>query len=58
MEYDIGTALSDVDTTAMKVSYTVSDELSISYAQETIEREGTLLMQNTKVLQLHIQQVV
>jgi outer membrane protein OmpU len=38
MEYDIGTALSDVDTTAMKISYTVSDELSISYAQETIDK--------------------
>ena len=41
MEYDIGTASSDVDTTAWKVSYTVSDELSVSYAQETIDREGT-----------------
>jgi outer membrane protein OmpU len=38
MEYDIGTALSDVSTTGMKVSYTVSDELSISYAQETIDK--------------------
>jgi len=38
MEYDIGTALSDVDTTAWKVSYTVSDELSVSYAQETIDK--------------------
>ena len=41
MQYDIGTASSDVDTTAMKVSYTVSDELSISYAQETIDLDGT-----------------
>ena len=41
MAYDIGTADSDVDTTAWKVSYTVSDELSVSYAQETIDREGT-----------------
>jgi len=41
MQYDIGTASSDVDTTGMKVSYTVSDELSISYAQETIDRDGT-----------------
>ena len=38
MEYDIGTALSDVDTTAWKVSYTVSDELSVSYAQETVDK--------------------
>ena len=41
MQYDIGTASSDVDTTGMKVSYTVSDELSISYAQETVDRDGT-----------------
>ena len=41
MAYDIGTASSDVDTTAFKVSYTVSDELSVSYAQETIDRDGT-----------------
>jgi outer membrane protein OmpU len=41
MAYDIGTADSDVDTTAWKVSYTVSDELSVSYAQETIDRDGT-----------------
>jgi outer membrane protein OmpU len=41
MAYDIGTASSDVDTTAWKVSYTVSDELSVSYAQETIDRDGT-----------------
>ena len=41
MAYDIGTASSDVDTSAWKVSYTVSDELSVSYAQETIDRDGT-----------------
>jgi len=41
MQYDIDTASSDVDTTGMKISYTVSDELSISYAQETINRDGT-----------------
>ena len=43
MQYDIGTADSDVDTTGMKVTYTVSDELSVSYAQESISREGTTL---------------
>jgi outer membrane protein OmpU len=41
MAYDIGTASSDVDTTAMKISYTISDELSVSYAQETVDRDGT-----------------
>jgi outer membrane protein OmpU len=40
MAYDIGTANADVDTTAWKVSYTISDELSVSYAQETVDREG------------------
>ena len=30
-----------LDTTGMKVSYTVSDELSISYAQETIDKAAT-----------------
>ena len=32
---------SDDDVTAYKLSYTVSDELSVSYASETVE-EGTL----------------
>jgi outer membrane protein OmpU len=41
MQYDIGTASSDVDTTGMKITYTVSDELSVSYAQETVDRDGT-----------------
>jgi len=40
MEYDVGTANADVDTTGMKITYTVSDELSISYAQETIDKEA------------------
>ena len=38
MAYDIGTATADVDTTGMKITYTVSDELSVSYAQETINK--------------------
>ena len=41
MQYDIGTASSDVDTTGMKITYTVSDELSVSYAQETVDRDGS-----------------
>jgi len=40
MAYDIGTANADVDTSAFKVTYTVSDELSVSYAQETVDREN------------------
>jgi len=41
MQYDIGTASSDVDTSAMKVTYTVNDELSLTYGQEEIKRQGT-----------------
>ena len=37
-EYDADGSTSDDDTTAYKVSYTVSDEISISYGTETIER--------------------
>jgi outer membrane protein OmpU len=40
MSYDIGTASADVDTTGWKVTYTVTDELSVSYAQEEISQEG------------------
>ena len=39
-EYDETTAANDNETTSYKVSYTVSDDLSISYGAETIE-EGT-----------------
>ena len=37
-EYDADGTSSDDDTTSYKVSYTVSDEISISYGTETIER--------------------
>jgi len=37
-EYDADGSTSDDDTTSYKVSYTVSDEISISYGTETIER--------------------
>ncbi len=37
-EFDTTGTASDDDTTSYKVSYTVSDELSISYGSETVER--------------------
>ena len=40
-EYDADGTTSDDDTTSYKVSYTVSDEISLSYGSETVER-GTL----------------
>ena len=39
-EYDETTAANDNETTSYKVTYTVSDDLSVSYGAETIE-EGT-----------------
>ena len=38
--YDTTGTTSDDDTTSYKVSYTVSDELSITYGAETVERPG------------------
>ena len=39
-DYDHTTATSDQETTSWKVSYTVSDELSISYGTEEIDQTG------------------
>jgi len=38
--YDTTGTTSDDDTSSFKVSYTVSDELSITYGSETVERPG------------------
>jgi outer membrane protein OmpU len=40
-EYDSNTANADQDITAYKVSYTVSDAISISYAAETVDSENS-----------------
>ena len=40
-EYDTAGTSSDDDVTGYKLSYTISDELSVSYASETVET-GTL----------------
>jgi len=40
-DYDSNTSTSDQDATAWKVSYTVSDAISVTYAQETLDSAGT-----------------
>ena len=41
MEYDVDTAARDLDMDSMALTYTVSDELSVTYGQEEIKRQGT-----------------
>ena len=40
-DYDHTTAASDQETTSYNLSYTVSDAISISYGEETIDKSGT-----------------
>ena len=40
-EYDSNTATSDQDATSWKVSYTVSDAISVTYGQESIDSKAT-----------------
>ena len=40
-DYDVGTSTSDQETSSYAVSYTVSDELSLTYGSETIEKGGS-----------------
>ncbi|WP_440650756.1 porin [Candidatus Pelagibacter sp. HIMB1495] len=40
-DYDVGTSTSDQEVSSYKISYTVSDELSVSYGTETIEKGGS-----------------
>jgi len=39
-EYDVGTASSDQELSSFALSYTVSDEISVTYGQDTIEKGG------------------
>ena len=41
MEYDVDTAARDFEMESMAVTYTVSDELSVTYGTEELKREGT-----------------
>jgi outer membrane protein OmpU len=40
-EYDVQTSTSDQDVSSMAISYTISDELSVTYGTETIESTST-----------------
>ena len=40
-DFDVTTVASDQETSSYALSYTVSDELSITYGAETIEKGGT-----------------
>ena len=40
LEYDVDTASRDLDMDSIAVTYTVSDELSVTYGQEEIKRDG------------------
>ena len=40
-EFDVGTGTSDQTTGSFALSYTVSDEISVTYGEETIEKGGS-----------------
>jgi outer membrane protein OmpU len=40
-DYDHATASSDQETTSYNIAYTVSDAISVSYGEETIDKDGT-----------------
>jgi outer membrane protein OmpU len=40
-DYDVGTSTLDQETSSFAVSYTVSDELSVTYGEDTIEKGGS-----------------
>ena len=40
-DFDVGTASSDQEISSYAVSYTMTDELSVTYGQETIEKGGS-----------------
>ena len=52
-EYDSSTASADQDASAWKVSYTVSDAISVSYAQETIEKPSVTDAEYTLITASH-----
>ena len=48
-EYDADGTSSDDDTTSYKVSYTVSDEISVSYGSETVERAALQDVETSRI---------
>ena len=51
--YDSATNTLDQDASAWKVSYTVSDSISVSYAQETIEKPSVTDAEYTRITASH-----
>ena len=52
-EHDSSTASADQDASAWKVSYTVSDAISVTYAQETIEKPSVTDAEYTRLTASH-----
>ena len=52
-EYDSATNTLDQDAQSWKVSYTVSDSISVSYAQETIEKPSVTDAEYTRITASH-----
>ena len=52
-QYDSATSTLDQDASAWKVSYTVSDSISVSYAQETIEKPSVTDAEYTRITASH-----
>jgi len=49
-EYDLDAGTNDEETTSWNVSYTVSDDLSVSYGSETLETEGSTTDEEVEAL--------
>ena len=39
-DFDVGTASSDQELSSFAISYTITDELSVTYGEDTIEKGG------------------
>ena len=57
-ESDVDTANKDMELSSVAVSYTVSDELSLTYGMEEADYEGQQLMQNMNHYHFHMLLVV
>jgi outer membrane protein OmpU len=51
-DYDHATATEDQEISSWKVSYTVSDELSVTYGTETVEDDGTAMIEDFETASL------
>ena len=48
-DFDVGLAASDQETSAFAISYTLSDNLSVTYGQETIEQTALTDAEYSKI---------